>query len=959
MFHIQCQCGHSLETTFGKSTRPTACPSCGVLHRTLSAQPIADDGGNGDFDACLIKKSGAAAPGAKDCSLYFLGGDADISIGRLPDNTLVLPGNKVSRKHALLVRVDYGPSRWKLVDNHSSGGVFVNGNKIQEHDLAAGDKIVIGEFKFEYSVADEYAMLPGADNDLSASPPFIPPEPVIETEQEEYEPQTASGISAKTKIIIASVAIGVLLIAAIVIAMNRPQTQRKQIVKGISERESLLPDKKPDPEEEIVALPPTTQIAIETLSPEEQHSLQSAFNLKRIGASIFQFKSERGSYPATLGDLASLDGAEFSTFIKPGEVGPTDLALSNPKLFAQWVNNNPCYAFTGVSQPGGVAAYEKPGTFLPDLANVLMSDGKVEKMEKGKLEELLRQPGVDVKIALTTQPAPKTQPAGRQMTLAEFDSLPRFMAPILPPLTLKAARKDFNTRIVFPVGNNAPVPKPPEKVFSIVQYESKNGKLPAYLTPDPRDNIKRPAILWIHGYEFNALVDIWTPQIAENDQSGSVFRKSGIVMMSPSMRGGNGNPNSEEGLYGEVDDVIAAARFLASQPHVDPNRIYLAGHRDGANLAMLVAEYSDRFRAVFALGPVANISHANPPSGSRWPFDLENKREHVLRSPGFWLSSIQTPTHIFDGTEGVATAPQQFITPIRNPNINLYSIKDKDIFMLTAPLNALIASKILKDTDVNVNIAFENNEIPGLRQIVDPDRSKKSIYDYSTFIQIAKMSKEPDFSLNIEKLAWDKGYGLSEYTPENLVNYKDKNIELRGIIHSVNFDDARAVSVTGHPDPLRPFWIQCNLAASNTCLNLLSPGQEIILRGTGGYLEKASPNADFLDKCTVLALGPDPASEPVSFDKIYAEFAANPAAASKKYENACLQVKGVLNPGSAKQSFTIKDPRGKSIEVFMPSNEAAEKSTHKPGETVALKGIFSAYNNNQIQLMSCWFLNDK
>ena len=33
-------------------------------------------------------------------------------------------------------------------------------------------------------------------------------------------------------------------------------------------------------------------------------------------------------------------------------------------------------------------------------------------------------------------------------------------------------------------------------------------------------------------------------------------------MMFPSLRGGNNNPGSKEGFFGEVDDVLAAADLL-------------------------------------------------------------------------------------------------------------------------------------------------------------------------------------------------------------------------------------------------------------------------------------------------------------------------------------------------------------------------------------------------------------
>jgi dipeptidyl aminopeptidase/acylaminoacyl peptidase len=43
--------------------------------------------------------------------------------------------------------------------------------------------------------------------------------------------------------------------------------------------------------------------------------------------------------------------------------------------------------------------------------------------------------------------------------------------------------------------------------------------------------------------------------------------------MTPTLRGENGNPGNFECFYGEVDDVIAAGRYLATLPYVDPKHI--------------------------------------------------------------------------------------------------------------------------------------------------------------------------------------------------------------------------------------------------------------------------------------------------------------------------------------------------------------------------------------------------
>ena len=170
------------------------------------------------------------------------------------------------------------------------------------------------------------------------------------------------------------------------------------------------------------------------------------------------------------------------------------------------------------------------------------------------------------------------------------------------------ARKAFVTRLVRQEKANELVDEPPAKLFRKVKYDSPVGELAAYLTPDPKDGKKRPAIVWITGGDCNTIGDVWSPAKPTNDQSARQYREAGVVMMFPSLRGGNNNPGYRENFLGEVDDVLAAADYLAKQPHVDPKRIYLGGPSTGGTLVMLVAESSDRFRAAFSFGPAESIT---------------------------------------------------------------------------------------------------------------------------------------------------------------------------------------------------------------------------------------------------------------------------------------------------------------------------------------------------------------
>ena len=271
-----------------------------------------------------------------------------------------------------------------------------------------------------------------------------------------------------------------------------------------------------------------------------------------------------------------------------------------------------------------------------------------------------------------------------------------------PPVagTLADARRGFATNLTRHDSEGDPPADPPAELFRLVTYRSPAGELSAYVSTPPGDGKKHPAILWLIGGFSNSIWDIaWNPGPPENDQSASVFRQAGIVMMYPSLRGGNDNPGLKECFFGEVDDVLAAADFLAQQEHVDPRRIYLGGHSTGGTLALLAAEAApnaDRFRAIFAFGPIDDVEGYGR---TYLPFDRSNPKEFQLRAPILWLSNIRTPTFVFEGDRGNSN-----IDPLRamadastNPLIHFYPVEGGDHRTILQPLSRMIAEKILRD----------------------------------------------------------------------------------------------------------------------------------------------------------------------------------------------------------------------------------------------------------------------
>ena len=123
---------------------------------------------------------------------------------------------------------------------------------------------------------------------------------------------------------------------------------------------------------------------------------------------------------------------------------------------------------------------------------------------------------------------------------------------------------------------------PPASLFRVVQYDSPKGKLAAYLGNPPEDGKDHPAIIWCFGGFSNSIGDTaWQDATPDNDQSANSFRKAGIVMMYPSLRGGNENPGFKEGFYGEVDDILAPRASSQSKSTSTPSGSTSAGIAPG------------------------------------------------------------------------------------------------------------------------------------------------------------------------------------------------------------------------------------------------------------------------------------------------------------------------------------------------------------------------------------------
>ena len=89
---------------------------------------------------------------------------AAVTIGRLPDNTIVIDNSAVSSRHVRIARE--GP-QFVVEDLESTNGTFVNGDKVTKRALRHGDTILVGKHKIFFDRMGEAefegAELPGKD----------------------------------------------------------------------------------------------------------------------------------------------------------------------------------------------------------------------------------------------------------------------------------------------------------------------------------------------------------------------------------------------------------------------------------------------------------------------------------------------------------------------------------------------------------------------------------------------------------------------------------------------------------------------------------------------------------------------------------------------------------------------------------------------------------------------------
>jgi dipeptidyl aminopeptidase/acylaminoacyl peptidase len=203
--------------------------------------------------------------------------------------------------------------------------------------------------------------------------------------------------------------------------------------------------------------------------------------------------------------------------------------------------------------------------------------------------------------------------------------------------------------------------------MQFVNYASGHDLIPGYVfTPVHMAGSKRyPAVIVLHG-GFHMHLDVeWFPLIR-----GLVDR--GYVVMFPEYRGSQGyGPEIYANDYGHTDvaDTLAAGRYIASKPFVDPGRVGILGESRGGMVTLLAIEQAPRqFKvAVDVVGLADFIAYmsykpeyrrqevaSEKGFGGKMPFD--DLQEYMDVSPVNHVDRIQAPLLVL-ATTGDEIAP--------------------------------------------------------------------------------------------------------------------------------------------------------------------------------------------------------------------------------------------------------------------------------------------------------------
>jgi len=214
----------------------------------------------------------------------------------------------------------------------------------------------------------------------------------------------------------------------------------------------------------------------------------------------------------------------------------------------------------------------------------------------------------------------------------------------------------------------------------VVHYKSSDGLNVAAMLYKPLNYVRGrayPAVLWIHGGPEGQDGFTWDPWALYLSQEG-------YVVLEPNYRGSTGygekfrNLNIEDSGGGELDDVVAGAKYIADTGLADRKRLGIGGGSHGGTMvAYAITKQPDLFKVALELYGVVDRAtfneRTNRNSAIRWMMKMggtpEEKPEvyRKARSLGD-VAKIVTPVYVMHGEDDPQVPPfesAQFVEALK------------------------------------------------------------------------------------------------------------------------------------------------------------------------------------------------------------------------------------------------------------------------------------------------------
>ena len=154
---VTCQCGRRFRAKDADAGKRAKCSACGAYFRIPQQSPELVGTGS-VYGAIQPKHCLTVLKGPERVHEHFrLRRSRVMTIGKAPDNAVVLPDARISRHHCQISWTDQG---WSLEDLNSTNGTYVKGQKVDKIILDGGDRIKLGSFELRFDVPANESVRP-------------------------------------------------------------------------------------------------------------------------------------------------------------------------------------------------------------------------------------------------------------------------------------------------------------------------------------------------------------------------------------------------------------------------------------------------------------------------------------------------------------------------------------------------------------------------------------------------------------------------------------------------------------------------------------------------------------------------------------------------------------------------------------------------------------------------------